>query len=365
MPSSHSIAARLTRLRALLSKERVDAFVLFVDEGGNKNVRYLSGFSGTSAALIITRERAYIATDARYTERARSEAGHCELMQANANRKFSDIIAEISKAARASISRIGYEGERVSVLMAERLAARVKKKWIPLDDIVGKLRQIKDAGEIAALRRACRSTSRAFADVAPRIRAGTREIDVAREIDMALRRRGAIENSFSTIVASGPNAAIPHHNTNERRLRPGETVVLDFGGRYADGYCSDLTRTIFVPGKKPDPELRRAYDIVLAANRAAARALRPGMSWKEYDGIARSYIAERGYGKNFTHALGHSVGLEAHDPCDYRAAIRARTVLTDEPGIYLEGRGGVRIEDDLVVTSSGAERLTNAPYIRR
>ena len=241
---------------------------------------------------------------------------------------------------------------------------RIPATLVPMEDVVGRIRQYKDDDEIAALRHACRITSNVFQEVARRVRPGMRERDLARELDNTLRNRGAVDNSFETIVASGPNAAIPHHNTGDRRLKPGEPVVMDFGGRFGSGYCSDLTRTVFVPGKKPDPEMRRIYSIVHAANRAAFRALRPGMKWKEYDAVARVHIAQAGYEKEFAHSLGHSLGLEAHDPYDYQHdAIRVGTVLTDEPGIYIEARGGVRIEDDIVMTPNGPKLLTNAPYL--
>jgi Xaa-Pro aminopeptidase len=180
---------------------------------------------------------------------------------------------------------------------------------------------------------------------------------------MRLRKHGAVDNSFSSIVASGPNSAIPHHATGDRKLKSGEPVVMDFGGVFSSGYCSDITRTIFVPGRTPSTKMQEIYNIVLAANQKARKALRPGMMYRDYDRVARDYIKDRGFGKYFTHGLGHSLGLEAHDPFDYENAPLAEgTVFTDEPGIYIDGLGGVRIEDDLVVTAGGAERLTSAPY---
>jgi len=338
--------------------------VLFTHENDNKNVLYMSGFSGTSAILIVTSKEACIGVDSRYTERARVEAPHFTLVDIKSKQSFSDVINEALKGSSdKGIRKIGYEGFRVSVFTVKAWDKKISQKLVPLEDIVGKLRQYKSEDEIRAIRAACHATDKAFQEIRRRIRAGMREIEVAHDIDATLRRHGAIENGFSTIVASGPNAAIPHHNTGDRRLRPGEPVVMDFGGRFKGGYCSDLTRTIFVPGKKPDPEMKHIYEIVLGANRAAFRALRPGITWKAYDGVARSYIEAQGYGEFFAHGLGHSLGLEAHDPYDYRNdSIRVGTVFTNEPGIYLPGRGGVRIEDDLVLTRDGVKKLTMAPY---
>jgi Xaa-Pro aminopeptidase len=356
---------RLRALRSALKQKKVDAFVLFTHENDNKNVLYLSGFSGTSAILIVTSKEAHIGVDSRYTERARIEAPHFTLIDIKSKQSFSDVIEEaLERSSDKSIQKIGYEGFRVPVLTAKAWDKKISQKLIPLEDIVGRLRQYKNKDEIQVILIACRRTDRAFEEVARRIRAGMREIEVAHDIDATLRRHGAIENSFSTIVASGPNAAIPHHNTGDRKLRAGEPVVVDFGGRFKDGFCSDLTRTVFVPGKKPDPEMKHIYEIALGANRAAFRALRPGITWKAYDGIARSYIEGHGYAEFFAHGLGHSLGLEAHDPYDYRNdSIRAGTVFTNEPGIYLPGRGGVRIEDDIVMTPKGPERLTRSPYL--
>jgi Xaa-Pro aminopeptidase len=356
---------RLGRLRLALKHSRVEAFVVFTEEGENRNVFYLSGFSGTAAMLLVTRRYAFIVSDPRYAERIRSEAPDFSPIVLGRNERYSDVLLRLFKRARVSREgRVGYEGFRTPVLTLEVWKKRMRPyRLFPLEDIVGRNRQYKSKEEIVFLRDAARRTSRAFADIRRRVRSGMREREVALEIDIALRRHGAVENSFETIVASGPNAAIPHHHTGERRLKAGDAVVMDFGGRYPSGYASDLTRTVFVSGKKPDPELLSIYKIVLAANRAATRGVKAGMTWRDYDALARSHIAEKGYEQYFTHSVGHSLGLEAHDPYDYRNdPIRVGTVFTNEPGIYIPGKGGVRIEDDLAMTAKGLIQLTNASY---
>lgn len=358
-----SYTNRLLRMREILRSRKIGAFVLYAREDDNRNMFYLCGFGGTMGVVIVTQKSAFIGVDARYTERAKIEAPHFTLIDIKSRQSFSDIIEEALKRSQEKVAKIGYEGFRVPVLTAKAWDKAFPRKLIPLEDVVGKLRQYKSEDEIDAIRKACRATDKTFAEIRKRIKAGMREIEVAHDIDATLRKHGAIENGFSTIVASGPNAAIPHHNTGERKLKAGEPVVMDFGGRFKDAYCSDLTRTIFVSGARPDPEMKHIYEIALNANKAAFCGVKPGTGWKTYDGIARSYIERRGYAEFFAHGLGHSLGLEAHDPYDYRNdPIRPGTVFTNEPGIYLPGRGGVRIEDDLVMSKKGPQTLTRAPY---
>lgn len=355
---------RLTKLKQALVKEKLDGLLIRVNEGDNQNVLYLSGFGGTTAVLLITRKQAFIITDARYYIRAAEEARGYKLVKVVRGRKIVDHINEtLSSAGLKRTSRIGFEAAHTPVTVAKMWEKELKAKLVPTVHIVERFRQYKDAEEVKLLRRACRITSHVYNEVAALIRPGMTENEVAFELDMRLRRYGAVTNSFTSIVASGPNSAIPHHATGDRKLKAGEPVIMDFGGLFPGGYCSDITRTAFVPGKEPSDRIREIYDIVLGANRAAKRVLKPGVTWKEFDKVARDYIIKRGYGKYFTHGLGHSLGLVAHDPYDYENdPFDVGTVVTDEPGIYIDGFGGVRIEDDLVVTATGAVQLTNAPY---
>lgn len=340
--------------------------ILRVWESDNKNVLYLSGFSGSAAHLFISRKKAYIICDPRYWLRIAGEVREFKLVKQKRGVRPTDLINELLQAERlGSKARVGYESAHVSVDLLSRWKKEIKANLLPTLHLVERLRQYKDSDEIALLSKACRLTCKVYAEIVPLIKPGMTELELAFQIDMSLRKHGALTNSFDTIVAAGENSAVPHHATGKRKLKAGEPVVMDFGGLYPGGYCSDITRTVFVPGKKPKPELVEIYQLVLEANRKAFRALKPGMMWREFDTIARDCIEAGGYGKYFSHGLGHSLGLVAHDPFDYENdPFDVGTVVTDEPGIYIAGLGGVRIEDDLLVTATGAKRLTTAPYWR-
>lgn len=361
---------RVKKLRKLLVKKGLSGLLLRVNESGqstqpdNQNVLYLSGFGGSTAVLLITRTRSFIVADARYWSRARLEAPDFRLVKVKRGESFSKFVNEALALAKLNKrNKVGFEADRVPYSLAVAWKKSLNVKLEPVRRLVESMRQYKDEHEIKLLKSACRKTSRVYREIETLLRPGMKEVDLALEIDSRLRKEGATDNSFQTIVASGPNSAIPHHATGSRKLKAGEPVVMDFGGVFAGGYCSDITRTVFVPGKKPSSQMQEIYRIVLEANRLARLALEPSMTIVDYDRVARDYIDSKGFGKYFTHGLGHSLGLEAHDPFDYKnSPLAVGTVVTDEPGIYIEGLGGVRIEDDLLVTDSGAVKLTSAPY---
>jgi Xaa-Pro aminopeptidase len=355
---------RIKKVQRALEKQGLDALLVRVWEGDNQNVLYLSGFGGTTAVLIITQKKAFIVTDARYYLRAKQEAEDFKLVKHVRGKKVTEHINEaLEDAGLKKSAKVGFEAGQISVEVAEIWQNEIRGQLVPTHHLVERFRQFKDNREIELLRQACRATDKVYKEVVAIVKAGMTETEVAFEIDMRLRKHGAVSNSFTSIVASGPNSAIPHHATGDRKLKAGEPLIMDFGGLFPGGYCSDITRTVFVPGKKPDPKMVEIYQVVLAANKAAFKALKPGIMWKQFDAVARDYITGKGYAKFFTHGLGHSLGLVAHDPYDYEHdAFKEGMVVTDEPGIYVDGFGGVRIEDDVVVTEDGAERLTNAPY---
>lgn len=355
---------RLKNLQKTLPENDLDGLLVRVSEGDNQNVLYLSGFGGTTGLLLITARKAFILADARYYARAEAEADGFKLIKLVRGQKPGEGINDgFRQAGLSKSSKVGFEAAHLSVQMLDHWKKVLNCKLVPTSHLVERFRQVKDSDEITQLRKACRVTSKVYNEVEALLEPGMSETEVAFELDMRLRRYGAVANSFTSIVASGANSAIPHHATGSRKLRAGEPVIMDFGGLFPGGYCSDITRTAFVPGKKPNAKMREIYQIVLAANQAARKALKPGIMYREYDKVARDYIEQKGYGQYFTHGLGHSLGLVAHDPFDYEHdAFQAGTVVTDEPGIYIDGFGGVRIEDDLVVTTTGCERLTTAPY---
>jgi len=240
-------------------------------------------------------------------------------------------------------------------------AAVAGSRFVAAGRTLPPLRAVKDAEEVAALREAARAVDAAFVEVIGLRLAGRREVDVAADLERLLRERGHRSVEF-TIVGSGPNGASPHHHAGERRIEPGDAVVMDFGGAMRSGYCSDLTRTVFVGA--PTDEQVRVHEVVRAAQQAAFEAIGPGVPAQEVDRAARAVIAEAGYADRFLHRTGHGIGLEVHEPPyiveGNASPLEPGMTFSDEPGIYLAGRFGVRIEDQVVVTADGAERLNQA-----
>ncbi len=351
MPASH--AERRERLRAAAAEDGLDAVLV----SSLVNVRYLTGFTGSNGALLLTARADVLATDGRYTTQSAQQAPDVERL---IDRAVGPALA--ARAAADGIGRLGYESHVVTVDGRESLAAAGDGlELVSLGRAVEKLRAVKDEDEIALLREACAIGDRALADLlaAGGLALGRTEREVGRDLDARMLDHGAEAPSFETIVASGPHSAIPHHRPADRRLQAGDFVKLDFGAEY-DGYHSDMTRTL-VLGRPADWQ-REIYALVAESQRVGRDALAIGADVQDIDKAAREVIAAAGHGEHFGHGLGHGVGLEIHEAPSLGPTGTGKLVdrmpVTVEPGVYLEGRGGVRIEDTLVVRPSGPELLT-------
>jgi len=346
---------RLTRLRQKLVEQELDAIVITQPE----NRRYLSGFTGSDGALIISADAAYLATDFRYYEQAQRQAPHFTL--AKIEDKFPPRLAELVSDIGAR--RVGFESTHVTVDQHQRWAEAAKGfELVPTKGIVEELRAVKDEGELALIRQAVELSDAALAHIVEWLRPGMTEKEVAWELEAFMRTHGADTIAFDLIVGSGPNGAMAHAEPSDRQIQEGEPIVLDLGARVG-GYCSDLTRTICLGA--PDEKLRQIHSIVLEAQETAEAAMRAGLKGSTVDAIARDLIVAAGHGEHFGHSLGHGVGLAVHErprlAKTSEDVLQAGMVVTVEPGIYIEGWGGVRIEDLVVVREQGIEVLTSAP----
>ncbi len=322
-----------------------------------ENVRYLCGFSGTEGTLLVGRGESVFLTDGRYTTQAKAQVqGASVVTFTEKYKKAAGVLRDLR------ITDAAYESRTVTVDCLQRFeAAAPKVRFIACCEPLDMLREIKDAGEIAILRDAARIAAESLDETLPFVVPGARETDIAARLEYAMRIRGADGIAFQTIVASGPRSALPHGVASDRTLEKGDLVTIDYGLQYR-GYCSDETCT-FVLGR-PTKKQQRIYETVLAAHDRAIKAVKPGASLASIDKRARSHIEKQGFKKYFSHGTGHGLGLCVHEPpvVSWRSTARAREgmVFTIEPGIYLPGWGGVRIEDTVAVTPGGAERITRS-----
>jgi Xaa-Pro aminopeptidase len=346
MPEIH--AARRERLRAVLAAGDADAALIT----SLVNVRYLTGLASSNAALLVPADGGpVLATDSRYALAAERDCPDLELLTC---REVESALADLAR--KRGLCRLTFEAHEMTVERYDALtSAAGELQPRPLGRVVEELRTVKDATEIALLARACEITGAAFDEVAPRIVAGMTERELAVLIERAMVDAGAEKPAFDTIVASGPHGAIPHHTPTGRAFAPGDMITIDCGARYG-GYHADMTRTVVLG--PPAGWQRDLYALTAAAQRAGIEAARPGAAVAEVDAAARDVIAQAGHGEHFSHGLGHGVGLEIHEaPMLGRGRpgrLADRVPITVEPGIYLPGRGGVRIEDTLVVRSGAA-----------
>jgi len=356
---------RVDQVRQALAERGLDAVLITHPS----NRLYLTGFTGediapneSSGHLLITADSAVLVTGSVNVTQAEAQAPHVRVVQRESGWGSADAAVIVEAGAH----RIGYESQAMfdGVLRSirERLDSEgYAAEWVPVDGLVEEFRAVKADSEIELLRKAFEITNAAFDRVAPTIEAGQTEHEIAWKIHVAFVELGAEGPSFPTIVAAGTHAARPHHEPGERVIREGEPIVIDMGARYK-GYCADLTRTVWVG--EPDEKLREIYPIVAQAVEEVLERVQPGMTGREMDAVARSYIAERGYGREFSHSLGHGVGVRVHEAPSASTAstdvLRAGNVITVEPGIYLPEWGGVRVEDVVLITEDGIEVLTSA-----
>jgi Xaa-Pro aminopeptidase len=368
MAPSATLADRYERLRRVLAEQALDALIVTTPS----NIRYLTNHAGSAGVLLATPEGPFLLVDGRYTESVRmrqASAEACPLLRVvdvpnSYDRAMTDWLV-----ARG-LDAVGFEAAHVSVAkhawwVQTLAAARPALALRATEGLIEGQRVVKDAFEIDALTRSARGLTRVAQQVVSTMRSGMTERAVAAIIEAELRAAGYERPSFEPIVASGPNAALPHYRAGDRVIGTGDMVVLDFGG-VLDGYCSDLTRTVAVG--EPSSEFHRVYGAVLDAQQAAIHAVRAGVGTSEVDKAARDVLSENGLGEAFTHGTGHGLGLDIHeDPRVTRAdahlstPLQAGMVVTVEPGAYLPGWGGVRIEDDVLVTPLGCELLTRVP----
>jgi Xaa-Pro aminopeptidase len=350
-----SYEKRVEQVRKVLAEQRLEALIITQPE----NRRYLSGYTGSEGALFLTQDKAMLVTDFRYTEQAGREAPGFDIVEASpalVGKELGHL------AASDSARRVGFESQQVSYDQYQEWSSTVKGiELVPLKDTVESLRQIKDEGELDLIRQAAAIGDGAIAHIRLFIKPGTTEKEVAWELESYMRTHGAEAPAFDIIVGSGPNGAMAHATVSDRVIQEGEPIVIDLGAR-VEGYNSDLTRTLFLG--QPDERFQEIYYLVLDAQMKALVGIKPGMTGGEADALGRGVIEAAGYGPYFGHGLGHSVGLAVHE--DPKATTTSETVLrpgntlTVEPGVYITGWGGVRIEDLVVVTESGVEVFSKA-----
>lgn len=366
LPSMNYPALRRKRLARCLKEEQLDALLV----SNPVNVTYLTGFSGDSSYLILGRKRTILVSDGRFTEQLAEECPEVETVIRPPDQALPQATAEVLH--KLGYRAIGFESAHLTVSDLEGLKELVPTAdWKPGAKRVEQLRAVKDASEIEQIREAIRIAERAFAIFRAMLRPDDREKDLADALEMYIRRAGGRASSFPSIVAVAERSALPHAPPTDRAVADSPLLLVDWGacGRF---YKSDLTRvllprnySIFARSRRADGKLEKVYATVQQAQERAIQAVRPGVKAQEVDAVARGTIAEAGFGKNFVHGLGHGIGLQVHEAPAVRSnstdILEAGNVVTIEPGIYLPGWGGIRLEDDVLVTEEGAEVLTSVP----
>ncbi|QFT89757.1 putative peptidase [Bacillus sp. THAF10] len=342
---------KLTKLRESFQSAGVDALLVT----SAKNRQYLTGFTGSAGLAIISEDRAVFITDFRYTEQAAKQCEGFEIVQHKGG-----LVEEIANVVKdLGISKLGFEQDHVTFSTYLSYKTGIQADLVPVSGVIEKLRLIKSEQEIKILKEATQIADAAFEHILTYIKPGLTELEVSNELEFFMRKQGAKCSSFDIIVASGYRSALPHGVASDKVIEKGEFVTMDFGAHYK-GLNSDITRTIAVG--EPTDELRTIYNIVLEAQLRGMKGIKAGITGREADALTRDYITEKGYGEYFGHSTGHGLGMEVHEGPSLSTksdtVLEPGMVVTVEPGIYVAGLGGVRIEDDTVVTETGNETLS-------
>ncbi|AND85217.1 M24 family metallopeptidase [Clostridium tyrobutyricum] len=347
---------RIEKLREAMNQKGLDGVLLL----GDPNRNYLSGFTGNESYSLITKNQAFFITDSRFTQQAKQQVEDYEVLEYSKSGSFVDFLSDLVQ--ETSIKRLGFEENIITYSIYKLYKSKVNCDFIPMHGIVEKIRIIKDDEELKLIKSAAEIADKAFAHMIDYIKPGMTEIQIGLELEFYMKKLGASDLSFPSIVASGVRSSLPHGEATNKVVNRGEFLTLDFGCIYRE-YCSDMTRTLVIG--KPSDKMVEMYSIVLEAQKLALKEYKPGVPAMEVDAVARNYISNRGYGEYFGHSLGHGVGREIHESpvIGYRnkSKLVENMVVTDEPGIYIPDFGGLRIEDLLVVTKDGGKVLSKSP----
>ncbi|KEF37421.1 Xaa-Pro aminopeptidase [Schinkia azotoformans MEV2011] len=346
---------RLKKVRDKFNELGIDGLLVT----NSKNRRYMTGFTGSAGIVIISPTKAVFITDFRYVEQAKNQVQNYEIVQHK-----GPVHEEVARLVKElGIQHLGFEQDEMTFGTFKIYENAVSANMVPISGVIEKLRLIKTDEELQILKEAASVADQAFEHIIKVIKPGVNELEISNELEFFMRKKGATSSSFDTIVASGFRSALPHGVASDKVIKAGELVTLDFGAYYK-GYCSDITRTVGIGDIKND-QLKTIYDIVLQAQLLGMNGIKAGMTGKQADALTRDYISAKGYGDYFGHSTGHGIGLDIHE--GPALSVKSDTILepgmvvTVEPGIYLEGVGGVRIEDDIVITKDGNIALTHSP----
>lgn len=350
------MSQRLDYVRKIMEEEGLDGFLIT----SRQNTFYFTNFTGSTSKCLVTRNNAYLVVDFRYTIQAKEQVfPGIEVIEYE--KSVNDTLNDL--CLKDNVAELGIEGEDVTYSEYKNMqdALTGVKSFRDLQKMMNEVRMIKDEGEVEKIQKAADIADKVFEYILPFMKPGVKEMDIANEMEYQMRKLGAKGPSFETIIASGPRSALPHGVAGMRELQKGDAVVMDFGAIY-EGYCSDITRTVFIGN--PSEELLKIYNTVLKAQLESIEKAAPGMTGKELDNCARSIIYGAGYEKCFGHGLGHGVGVEIHEKPTVsprgEEVLKSGMVFTIEPGIYVEGLGGVRIEDTVLMTDKGVRILTQS-----